>query len=56
MVIDSVVLLLAVAFLVMLERKLLGGLQLRTGPLYVGVFGLLQTVVDGLKLMSKDVV
>lgn len=53
--IDSITLLVAVAFLVMIERKLLGGLQLRTGPLYVGMFGILQTIVDGFKLISKDV-
>lgn len=44
------------AFVVIVERKLLGGLQLRTGPLYVGFMGLLQTVVDGLKLLTKDVI
>lgn len=48
-------LLLAVAFVVIIERKLLGGLQLRTGPLFVGIIGILQTVVDGLKLLGKDV-
>jgi NADH:ubiquinone oxidoreductase subunit H len=49
-------LLLGVAFVVMIERKLLGGLQLRTGPLYVGFIRLLQTVVDRLKLLTKDVI
>lgn len=40
----------------MIERKLLGGLQLRTGPMFVGFLGLAQTVVDGLKLLTKDVI
>jgi NADH:ubiquinone oxidoreductase subunit H len=53
--VESILLLLGVAFLVMIERKLLGGLQLRTRPLYCGVFGLLQTVIDGLKLLTKGV-
>jgi len=48
-------LLLAVAFIVIIERKLLGRLQLRTGPLYVGFIRILQTIVDRLKLLSKDV-
>lgn len=48
-------LLLRVAFLVMIERKLLGGLQLRTGPLSTRFIGLLQTVIDGLKLLTKEV-
>jgi NADH-quinone oxidoreductase subunit H len=53
--VESILLLLSVAFIVMIERKLLGGLQLRTGPLFVRFLGILQTVVDGLKLLSKDV-
>jgi len=54
-VMDSIILLLAVAFVVIVERKLLGGLQLRTRPLYVGILGLLQTIVDGIKLIGKEV-
>jgi len=39
--------------MVLLERKLLGGVQLRTGPVNVRYWGILQTVVDGLKLLNK---
>lgn len=46
-------LLLSVAFLVLLERKLLGGVQLRTRPNNVGWYGVLQTVMDRLKLLNK---
>ncbi|OGQ94139.1 MAG: NADH-quinone oxidoreductase subunit H [Deltaproteobacteria bacterium RIFOXYD12_FULL_57_12] len=42
------------AFLVWLERKGAGHFQRRIGPKEVGPFGLLQTVVDGIKLMSKQ--
>lgn len=45
--------LLSVAFLVLLERKLLGRVQLRTGPVNVGYLGILQTVMDGIKLLNK---
>lgn len=45
--------LLVVAFTVLLERKLLGRVQLRTRPYNVGFIGLLQTVVDGIKLLTK---
>lgn len=45
--------LLSVAFLVLLERKLLRGVQLRTRPTNVGYWRILQTVVDGLKLLNK---
>merc|ERR1712048_317743 len=49
----SVMLILIVAFLVLLERKLLGGVQLRTRPTSVGYFRVLQTVMDRLKLLNK---
>jgi len=47
------IILLSVAFIVLLERKLLGGVQLRTGPVNVGYWRILQTVIDGLKLLNK---
>lgn len=47
------IMLLSVAFIVLLERKLLGGVQLRTRPASVRYWGVLQTVMDGLKLLNK---
>jgi NADH:ubiquinone oxidoreductase subunit H len=44
---------LAVAFLVLFERFLLGLVQARTGPRVVRFFGLLQTITDGGKLFFK---
>src|ERR1700709_168020 len=53
-VVVLVITLTAVAYTVLLERKLIGRMQNRWGPSRVGPFGLLQPLADGLKLFLKE--
>lgn len=52
----TVPILLAVAYLTLAERKVIGWMQLRKGPNVVGPFGLLQPLADGLKLFLKETI
>lgn len=49
-------LMIAVAYLTYAERKVIGYMQVRIGPNRVGIWGLLQPLADGLKLLFKEII
>jgi NADH-quinone oxidoreductase subunit H len=53
-VVVLVITLTAVAYTVLLERKVIGRIQNRWGPSRVGPFGILQPLADGIKLFLKE--
>ncbi len=48
--------LLSLAFLLLADRKIWAGVQMRKGPNVVGAFGLLQSFADFLKFVLKEIV
>ena len=51
-----VIALISVAFLTLLERKVLASMQLRVGPSVAGYIGILQPFSDAIKLFSKEII
>ncbi|MDC0415266.1 NADH-quinone oxidoreductase subunit NuoH [Gammaproteobacteria bacterium] len=47
---------LVVAYVTYSERKIIGFMQSRMGPMRVGPYGLLQPIADVLKLVSKEII
>lgn len=50
----TIPLVLSVAFLVLAERKVLAAMQRRKGPNVLGIYGILQPIADGVKLIVKE--
>jgi len=51
-----VVVLVTMAYLTYAERRIIGAMQMRKGPNFVGPFGLLQPFADAVKLLTKETV
>jgi NADH-quinone oxidoreductase subunit H len=54
LIIILTIILLSVAYLTYLERKVVGHMQVRLGPTHVGWKGLLQPIADAVKLIAKE--
>ena len=54
--ITLIVVIIAIAFFTLIERKVMGSIQRRRGPIVVGFWGVLQAFADGLKLGLKEVI
>src|SRR6202451_1824811 len=51
-----VILLIAIAYVILADRKIWAAVQMRRGPNVVGPFGILQTIADALKFFFKEVI
>nr|YP_002907412.1 NADH dehydrogenase subunit 1 [Diadegma semiclausum]ACF35068.1 NADH dehydrogenase subunit 1 [Diadegma semiclausum] len=56
LILVTIMIMLSVAFLTLMERKLLSYIQIRIGPNKIGFIGLLQPFSDAIKLISKEMI
>lgn len=51
-----IIVLIGVAYITLAERKVMGSMQRRKGPNIVGIYGILQPIADGIKLIIKEII
>lgn len=51
-----IILLIGIAYITIAERKVMGSMQRRVGPNITGIYGILQPLADGLKLVIKETI
>lgn len=51
-----IIVLIGVAYITLAERKVMGSMQRRKGPNIVGIYGILQPIADGIKLVIKEII
>lgn len=51
-----IVILIGVAYITLGERKVMGAMQRRIGPNIIGLYGILQPIIDGVKLIIKEII
>lgn len=49
-----IILLIGVAYITLAERKIMGRMQRREGPMIEGIYGIIQPILDGIKLLLKE--
>lgn len=49
-----VIVLIGVAYITLIERKIMGRMQRREGPMIEGRYGIIQPILDGIKLILKE--
>ena len=55
-IVTFISIIISVAYFTSAERKVMGSIQRRKGPNIVGFWGLLQPLVDALKLILKEII